>query len=120
MNDVVGVPVQVDQFDAVFSFSSLEHSGLGRYGDPLAPYGDAEAVAQMWCAVRPGGLFFLALPSFSDPASRRRSCHIVWNAHRVYGYVRLQHVTANWEVVDEVNLADGPPTHVLFVLRKPQ
>jgi len=80
---------QTEILDAVFSYSSLEHSGLGRYGDPLAPYGDAEAVAEMWCSLRPGGLFFLALPSFND-VDRRRRCQIVWNAHRIYGYVRLQ------------------------------
>lgn len=101
----------------MFSFSSLEHSGLGRYGDPLAPYGDAEAVAQLWCAVRRGGLFFLALPSFSSVSDRRRLCYIVWNAHRAYGYVRLQHVTANWRVLEEVDMRDGLP-HFIFVLRK--
>ena len=110
---------QVDLFDVVFSFSSLEHSGLGRYGDPIAPFGDAEAVAQMWCAVRPGGLFFLALPSFATADQRRRKCQIVWNAHRLYGYVRLQHVTANWEVLDEVNM-DDHFVHMLYVLRKLQ
>ena len=102
----------------MFSYSSLEHAGLGRYGDPLAPYGDAEAVAEMWCSVRPGGLFFLAVPSFSDDDQRRRLCHVVWNAMRVYGYIRLQHVTANWQVLDEINMRDGVP-HLLYVLRKP-
>jgi len=28
-------------FDMVFSFSSIEHDGLGRYGDPLNPNGDS-------------------------------------------------------------------------------
>jgi len=108
---------QVELFDVVFTYSSLEHSGLGRYGDPLAPYGDVEAVAQLWCAVRPGGLLFLALPSFNDVEQRRRLCYIVWNTHRIYGYVRLQHVTANWQVLDEINMRDGLP-HFLYVLRK--
>ena len=108
---------QIELFDVVFSYSSLEHSGLGRYGDPLAPYGDAEAVAQMWCAVRPGGLFFLALPSYPDVERRRLQCHIEWNALRVYGYKRLQHVTANWEVLDEVNMHDHYP-HIIYVLRR--
>ena len=30
-------------FDAVVSFSSIEHDGLGRYGDPLDPRGDFAA-----------------------------------------------------------------------------
>jgi hypothetical protein len=35
------------QFDFAATFSSLEHSGLGRYSDPLNPYGDLEAMAQV-------------------------------------------------------------------------
>ena len=101
----------------VFSYSSLEHSGLGRYGDPIAPFGDAEAVAQMWCAVRPGGLFFLAVPSYPTVDQRRKLCQILWNSHRLYGYVRLQHVTANWQVLDEVSMGDSYP-HIIYVLRK--
>ena len=110
---------QVDLFDVVFSFSSVEHSGLGRYGDPIDPFGDVEAVAQMWCVVRPGSLFLLAVPSFRTVEERQRKCQIVWNAHRIYGYVRLQHVTANWEVLDEVTIGD-PDEHALYVLRKLQ
>ena len=29
-----------EKFDAVVSFSSLEHSGLGRYGDAINPWAD--------------------------------------------------------------------------------
>ena len=35
-------------FDAVVSFSSIEHSGLGRYGDALNPWGDLITAAQAW------------------------------------------------------------------------
>ena len=35
-------------FDAVVSFSSIEHRGLGRYGDALNPWGDLIAAAQAW------------------------------------------------------------------------
>ena len=108
---------QGELFDVVFSYSSVEHNGLGRYGDPLAPFGDVEAVAQMWCLVRPGGLLFLGLPSYHTQSQRRRACHIVWNVHRVYGYSRLQHVTANWEVLEEVNIGDRVP-HMFYVLRR--
>ncbi len=34
------------QFDAMISFSSLEHSGLGRYGDPFNPWGDRITMAR--------------------------------------------------------------------------
>jgi len=37
------------KFDVAVTFSSLEHSGLGRYGDTLNPWGDIQAVAKAWC-----------------------------------------------------------------------
>jgi SAM-dependent methyltransferase len=99
-------------FDTAFSYSSLEHTGIGRYGDPLMPFGDLEAVAQVWCMLKPGGLFFLAVPV----SKNRKKCKYLWNAHRVYGVARLQHLTANWEVLDDQTTGDR--YHALFVLRK--
>jgi hypothetical protein len=34
---------KLEKFDAVVSFSSIEHSGLGRYGDGLNPWADLVA-----------------------------------------------------------------------------
>ena len=42
------------QFDAMVSFSSIEHSGLGRYGDQLNPWGDLITMAKVWCVIKPG------------------------------------------------------------------
>ena len=36
------------KFDLVVSFSSLEHSGMARYGDGLNPYGDLITMARAW------------------------------------------------------------------------
>ena len=36
----------LEPFDLVASFSSIEHSGLGRYGDQLNPWGDLIAMAR--------------------------------------------------------------------------
>jgi len=101
------------QFDTVFTYSSVEHSGLGRYGDPLTPFGDLEASAQAWCMVKPGGHFILAVPVSDD----RVNCSIVWNAHRIYGAARLQHLTANWHVLEAVKTFDGQKDHI-FMLQK--
>ena len=35
------------KFDAAISISSFEHDGLGRYGDPLNPNGDLDAMRKM-------------------------------------------------------------------------
>jgi Caenorhabditis protein of unknown function, DUF268 len=80
------------QFDTVVSYSSLEHSGLGRYGDALNPWGDLLAVARAWCVTKPGGALALGLPTGID--------YVTVNAHRVYGKVRWPLITANWIQVD--------------------
>jgi hypothetical protein len=38
-------------FDAIVTFSSVEHSGLGRYGDALNPWGDIIAYIYMGLVV---------------------------------------------------------------------
>ena len=50
-------PGQSTPYDIIASFSSLEHTGLGRYGDPLDPQGDITAVGHIHRALKLGGLF---------------------------------------------------------------
>ncbi|KAF1751400.1 hypothetical protein GCK72_017954 [Caenorhabditis remanei] len=68
-------------FDFAASFSSIEHSGLGRYGDPMDPIGDLREMLKIKCILKPGGLLFLGFPLGTDA--------IQYNAHRIYGSVRL-------------------------------
>lgn len=43
------------QVDFAFSYSSIEHNGLGRYGDPLDPNADLHDMEMLSCIIRPGG-----------------------------------------------------------------
>ena len=74
------------QYGGVFSlaaaFSGLEHDGLGRYGDPVSPNGDLDALREIFLLVEPGGVLLLALPTcFQDT--------LYYPAHRFYGPIRL-------------------------------
>jgi hypothetical protein len=101
---------KVEEFDNAASFSSIEHSGLGRYGDPLDPDGDIKAVRQVHCMIKSGGLFFLGLP-----ASKDNSSYIEFNAHRVYGHKRLEKLFVGWDLLEETPRKEF---HSVFVLRK--
>lgn len=81
-----------EKFDVILSISSIEHDGLGRYGDPINPYGDLEAMDTMKSMLNPGGLLFLAVPVCSDS--------ITFNAHRTYGHIRLPMLLKGWKMVD--------------------
>ena len=80
------------KFDVIVSWSSLEHSGLGRYGDALNPWGDILAVARAWCVTKPGGKMQLGIPTGQDL--------IEFNPHRWYGEVRWPLITANWKNIN--------------------
>ncbi|CAI7755237.1 unnamed protein product [Closterium sp. NIES-54] len=81
-----------ETFDVVASYSSLEHDGLGRYGDPLNPDGDLQRMAKIRGLLTPGGLFFLGLPVGNDT--------LVFNAHRVYGPIRMPLLLDGWKLLD--------------------
>jgi len=84
--------------DWAFSFSSIEHSGLGRYGDPINPFGDFEAMEQISCLVKPGGILFLGFPVAAD--------HLVFNLHRIYGPKRLERIFEGWRFLDMHGVGD--------------
>jgi len=80
------------QADTGISISSFEHDGLGRYGDPINPTGDFEAMKLAKKLIKKGGFLFLAVPVGKD-------C-IVWNAHRIYGRIRLPMMLEGWELIE--------------------
>jgi len=102
------------EFDVGFSFSSFEHDGLGRYGDPLNPFGDFESVAKVNCLLKSGGIFFLGVPVGADA--------IEWNAHRIYGPARLPLLLSGWNVLDVLGpfntSREGAHWQPIFVLQK--
>lgn len=87
------------QYDFVFSISSFDHDGLGRYGDPLLPDGDLMSMIRTKTLLKPeSGLMFLTVPIGPDV--------IVWNLHRRYGRIRLPLLLRGWEVVDRIGWDD--------------
>ncbi|MAF26132.1 hypothetical protein CL634_11270, partial [bacterium] len=82
-----------DQYDVAISISSVEHSGLGRYGDELDPEGDLKAMEDLYSNLKDGGACFLAVPMGAD--------RVEWNAHRVYGSIRFPMLVSKFEIIDK-------------------
>ena len=81
-----------EKYDICISISSIEHDGLGRYGDPLDPNGDIRAMQEAKQYVKEGGLMFLSVPVGSDT--------VFFNVHRVYGKIRLPMLLKQWKKLD--------------------
>jgi hypothetical protein len=86
------------EYDIVVTYSSVEHSGLGRYGDSLNPWGDLLAVARAWCVTKEKGRLVIGVPTGKD--------RIEFNACRVYGKHRYPLLTANWRLISESRLEE--------------
>ncbi len=84
-------------YDNAATYSSIEHAGLGRYGDPLNPDGDLEAVQQVHCMLKPGSLIFLG----GFFLTNKEKGAIEYNAHRIYGTKRLELLFRDWEVLSQ-------------------
>jgi hypothetical protein len=104
------------QVDFIFSLSSFEHTGLGRYGDKLDPDGDLKAMSMAHCLLKDDGILFLSLPIGLDL--------VFFNMHRIYGRYRLPLLLAGWEAIDVIGklYLDDPAMYQLemsiLVLRK--
>lgn len=95
-------------FDAAFSISSFEHSGLGRYGDPIDPEGDFQAMTKMKSVIKKGGIFFLSVP-----VGEAGEDTIVWNLHRIYGKLRLPKLLKGWKILGIYGWLISQPVFVL-------
>ena len=69
------------KYDCIVTFSSIEHSGLGRYGDPLDPNGDIKTMEDIHRNLKDDGILVWGAPVGQDA--------VVWNVHRIYGKKRL-------------------------------
>jgi len=97
----------IQPVDFVWSYSSFEHDGLGRYGDIINPFGDMECIARVHCLLKTDGVLFLGLESGKEDK-------LIWNAHRVYGPRRWKLILSNWKLLDIIGFPfQGQPILVL-------
>lgn len=90
-----------NEFDAIITYSSIEHSGLGRYGDPLDPDGDIKTMNDIHKNLKHDGILIWGAPVGADA--------LVWNVHRIYGRLRLPLLFENFE---ELEWIGGNKTHL--------
>lgn len=83
-------------FDSIVTFSSIEHSGLGRYGDPLDPDGDIKTMKTIHKNLKKGGYLIWGAPVGEDA--------VVWNAHRIYGKKRLRLMFEGFKEIEWINI----------------
>lgn len=86
-------------FECGVTISALEHDGLGRYGDPIDPFGDIKTMRNYKSVIAKGGLMFLSVPVGQDA--------LVWNSHRIYGAHRLPMLLEGWRILGHVGFDES-------------
>jgi hypothetical protein len=76
-----GLEIEDPCCDSLSCLHALEHFGLGRYGDPVDPYGWRSGLANMSRLLHSGGHFYLSVP-----VGRER---VEFNANRVFDAATL-------------------------------
>jgi len=70
-----------DSIESLSCMHTIEHIGLGRYGDELDADGDIRAINELKRVLKPGGSIL-----FVTPVGKPR---VEFNAHRVYSYEQI-------------------------------
>jgi hypothetical protein len=98
--------------DSLSCLHTIEHFGLGRYGDPIDPEGHLKGIAQLKQMVAPGGVFYL-----STQIGPQR---VEYNAHRVFApETMLGWFTDGWQIErcavidDECKVTEGEGSRLL-------
>jgi SAM-dependent methyltransferase len=79
-----------DSFDLILAINSIDHSGLGRYCDALAPDGDLRALKQLRSHLKENGKLILTVAVGPDLLS--------WNLGRRYGRERFPLLMNGWTI----------------------
>ncbi len=91
---ILVLPFKDSEIASLSSICVIEHIGLGRYGDPLDPFGSEKALTEMIRVLAPGGSLYLAMPV--DSESR-----VYFNAHRAFTREHILRLAAPLKLVEE-------------------
>jgi SAM-dependent methyltransferase len=97
--DVCALPFADGSIASLSCMHVVEHVGLGRYGDPLDPAGDLQAMAELRRVLAPEGDLLLVVP-----IGRPR---IMYNAHRIYSYGQVLAAFSGLELHEFSLIPDG-------------
>ena len=74
---VLNLPFKDNEIESLSSICVIEHIGLGRYGDPIDPWGSEKAAGELKRVLKEGGDLYISVPI--DDENR-----IYFNAHRSF------------------------------------
>jgi SAM-dependent methyltransferase len=97
--DLKKLPFENDSIESLSCMHTIEHIGLGRYGDELDVTGDLTAIKELKRVTRPGGNIL-----FVTPVGKPK---IEFNAHRIYSFEQIKEYFSGCELVEFALIPDA-------------
>lgn len=80
--NLMNLPFEDNSISSLSCMHTVEHIGLGRYGDPIDPEGDLKAIVELKRVLAKDGNLLFVTPIGKEPK-------IEFNAHRIYTYEQI-------------------------------
>ena len=104
--DLLALPFPKDSVESISCMHTIEHVGLGRYGDVVDPEGDIKAAKELSRVVKKGGNLI-----FVVPVGKPRIC---FNAHRIYSFDQVMSLFPEMELREFSLVPDDYKTNGLI------
>jgi len=96
--DLMKLPFEDKSVNSISCLHTIEHIGLGRYGDPLDYDGDLKAIKELIRVVAENGNLLIVVPVGKNK--------IQFNAHRIYSYSQIINYFKELKLVEFSLLTD--------------
>jgi hypothetical protein len=91
---ILDLPFEDSSIQSLSSLCVVEHIGLGRYGDPIDPFGSEKAISELKRVLKPGGVLL-----FSVPVDCKNK--VYFNAHRAFTRDFILSLFEGYELLEE-------------------
>jgi len=90
--DLLNLPFESESITSLSCMHTIEHIGLGRYGDTIDPNGDKKAVEELKRVLAKNGSLL-----FVTPVGKQK---IEFNAHRIYSYEMIMELFSDLKLFE--------------------
>ncbi len=91
---ILNLPFKDNEVSSLSSICVIEHIGLGRYGDPLDPFGSEKAAKELVRVLAPGGSLYISVPIDSKNK-------VYFNAHRAFTRDHILKIFSPLKLIEE-------------------
>jgi SAM-dependent methyltransferase len=91
---ILELPFEDNSIETLSSLCVVEHIGLGRYGDPIDPFGSEKAIKELKRVLKVDGVILFSVPVDSENK-------IYFNAHRAFTRDYILELFSGFEILDE-------------------